>query len=134
MCAYIHSYSGGRSDTAQQPEADEAEVEADADAEAEAADGERVEQRRWLDAEVERVVAERRRVEEFERELSRREELIARKEALLNEKLRLQEKKLRASHALQQVCLALMLPENSLLNTRLILAKILNLDIYCTLQ
>ena len=90
--------SGSRGDMAQP--AEEADGEAAADEEK---GRERAEQRRWLDAEVERVVAERRRVEEFERELSRREELIARKEALLNEKLRLQDKKQRASHALQQV-------------------------------
>ncbi len=61
------------------------------------------EERRWLDGEVERVLTERRRFEEFERELKQREELLERKEALLREQLALQEKKVRASQTIDQV-------------------------------
>lgn len=58
------------------------------------------EQKRWLDEEMEKVLEQRRGLEDLEGELTKREEILAKKEALLMERSGLESKKLRSS----QVC------------------------------
>lgn len=58
------------------------------------------EQKRWLDEEMEKVLEQRRGLEDLEGELTKREEILAKKEALLLERSGLESKKLRSS----QVC------------------------------
>ncbi|XP_041930189.1 kinesin-like protein kif7 isoform X2 [Alosa sapidissima] len=65
------------------------------------------EQKRWLDDEMERVLDQRRGLEELEEELSRREEILAKKEALLAERSGLETKRLRSSQALSKDLVAL---------------------------
>ncbi|KAL3842329.1 hypothetical protein ACJMK2_020357 [Sinanodonta woodiana] len=60
------------------------------------------EQRRWLDSEVEKIVEQRRQIEELQQELQKREEIIARKEAILSQKSELEIKKLRSSQVLNK--------------------------------
>lgn len=55
------------------------------------------EQKRWLDEEMERVLDQRRGLEELEGELTKREEILAKKEALLQERSSLETKRLRSS-------------------------------------
>lgn len=55
------------------------------------------EQKRWLDEEMERVLEQRRGLEELEGELTKREEILAKKEALLQERSGLETKRLRSS-------------------------------------
>lgn len=55
------------------------------------------EQKRWLDEEMERVLEQRRGLEELEGELTKREEILAKKEALLQERSSLETKRLRSS-------------------------------------
>lgn len=54
-------------------------------------------QKRWLDEEMERVLEQRRGLEELEGELTKREEILAKKEALLQERSSLETKRLRSS-------------------------------------
>eukprot|EP00105_Crassostrea_gigas_P031496 XP_011454206.1 PREDICTED: kinesin-like protein KIF27 isoform X3 [Crassostrea gigas] len=60
------------------------------------------EQRRWLDNEVEKVVEQRRQVEELEEMVKKREEIVSKKEAILNEKSELEMKKLRSSQVINK--------------------------------
>lgn len=59
------------------------------------------EQKRWLDEEMEKVLDQRRGLDDLEGELTKREEILAKKEALLLERSGLESKKLRSS----QVCI-----------------------------
>ncbi|KAM5328474.1 kinesin-like protein KIF27 isoform 2-T3 [Glossophaga mutica] len=59
-----------------------------------------VEQKKWLDEEVEKVLNQRQELEELEEELKKREAIVSKKEALLQEKSDLETKKLRSSQAL----------------------------------
>lgn len=58
------------------------------------------EQKRWLDEEMERVLEQRRGLEDLEGELTKREEILAKKEALLHERSGLETKRLRSSQVL----------------------------------
>ncbi|KAI8784176.1 kinesin-like protein KIF27 isoform X1 [Biomphalaria glabrata] len=60
------------------------------------------EQRKWLDAEVEKVLEQRRQNETLEQELKQRETILAKKEAIIAEKSELEMKKLRSSQALNK--------------------------------
>ncbi|XP_051919424.1 kinesin-like protein kif7 [Hippocampus zosterae] len=60
------------------------------------------EQKRWLDEEMERVLDQRRGLEDLEGELTKREEILAKKEALLQERSDLETKRLRSSQALSK--------------------------------
>ncbi|KAH9519223.1 Kinesin-like protein kif27 [Bulinus truncatus] len=60
------------------------------------------EQRKWLDAEVEKVLEQRRQNEELDQELRRREAILAKREALVVEKSELEMRKLRSSQALNK--------------------------------
>ncbi|KAJ8412952.1 hypothetical protein AAFF_G00105340 [Aldrovandia affinis] len=60
------------------------------------------EQKRWLDEEMERVLGQRRGLEDLEGELTKREEILAKKEALLQERSGLESKRLRSSQALSK--------------------------------
>ncbi|KAG9352332.1 hypothetical protein JZ751_020745 [Albula glossodonta] len=60
------------------------------------------EQKRWLDEEMERVLEQRRGLEDLEGELTKREEILAKKEALLQERSGLESKRLRSSQALSK--------------------------------
>uniref|UniRef100_H2VAX9 Kinesin family member 7 n=1 Tax=Takifugu rubripes TaxID=31033 RepID=H2VAX9_TAKRU len=60
------------------------------------------EQKRWLDEEMERVLEQRRGLEDLEGELTKREEILAKKEALLQERSSLETKRLRSSQALSK--------------------------------
>uniref|UniRef100_A0A8C4GFV7 Kinesin family member 7 n=1 Tax=Dicentrarchus labrax TaxID=13489 RepID=A0A8C4GFV7_DICLA len=60
------------------------------------------EQKRWLDEEMERVLEQRRGLEDLEGELTKREEILAKKEALLHERSGLETKRLRSSQALSK--------------------------------
>ncbi|MEQ2288741.1 Kinesin-like protein kif7, partial [Ameca splendens] len=60
------------------------------------------EQKRWLDEEMERVLDQRRALEDLEGELTKREEILAKKEALLQERSGLETKRLRSSQALSK--------------------------------
>ncbi|XP_051506257.1 kinesin-like protein kif7 isoform X2 [Myxocyprinus asiaticus] len=60
------------------------------------------EQKRWLDEEMEKVLGQRRGLEDLEGELTKREEILAKKEALLLERSGLESKKLRSSQALSK--------------------------------
>lgn len=55
------------------------------------------EQKRWLDEEMERVLDQRRGLEDLEGELTKREQILAKKEALLQERSGLETKRLRSS-------------------------------------
>ncbi|XP_035825943.1 kinesin-like protein KIF27 isoform X2 [Aplysia californica] len=59
------------------------------------------EQRRWLDAEVEKVLEQRRQNENLEKDLHKREAIIAKKEAVLSEKSELEIKRMRSSQSIQ---------------------------------
>lgn len=58
------------------------------------------EQKRWLDEEMERVLEQRRGLEDLEGELTKREDILAKKEALLQERSGLETKRLRSSQVL----------------------------------
>ncbi|XP_048337906.1 kinesin-like protein KIF7 isoform X1 [Sphaerodactylus townsendi] len=58
------------------------------------------EQKKWLDSEIEKVLEQRRALEELEDELTKREAIVVKKEALLQEKSGLENKRLRSSQAL----------------------------------
>lgn len=58
------------------------------------------EQKRWLDEEMERVLGQRRELEDLEGELTKREQILAKKEALLQERSGLETKRLRSSQVL----------------------------------
>uniref|UniRef100_A0A3P8VAL4 Kinesin family member 7 n=1 Tax=Cynoglossus semilaevis TaxID=244447 RepID=A0A3P8VAL4_CYNSE len=60
------------------------------------------EQKRWLDEEMERVLEQRRGLEDLEGELTKREQILAKKEALLQERSGLETKRLRSSQALSK--------------------------------
>uniref|UniRef100_A0A3Q2DEE1 Kinesin family member 7 n=1 Tax=Cyprinodon variegatus TaxID=28743 RepID=A0A3Q2DEE1_CYPVA len=60
------------------------------------------EQKRWLDEEMERVLDQRKALEDLEGELTKREEILAKKEALLQERSGLETKRLRSSQALSK--------------------------------
>uniref|UniRef100_A0A3Q2NXX0 Kinesin family member 7 n=1 Tax=Fundulus heteroclitus TaxID=8078 RepID=A0A3Q2NXX0_FUNHE len=60
------------------------------------------EQKRWLDEEMERVLDQRRALEDLEGELTKREQILAKKEALLQERSGLETKRLRSSQALSK--------------------------------
>ncbi|KAM9817173.1 kinesin-like protein kif7 [Neosynchiropus ocellatus] len=60
------------------------------------------EQKRWLDEEMERVLDQRRGLEDLEGELTKREAILAKKEALLQERSGLETKRLRSSQALSK--------------------------------
>ncbi|XP_004067387.1 kinesin-like protein KIF7 [Oryzias latipes] len=60
------------------------------------------EQKRWLDEEMERVLEQRRGLEDLEGELTKREEILAKKEALLQERSGLETKRLLSSQALSK--------------------------------
>lgn len=59
------------------------------------------EQKRWLDEEMERVLDQRKALEDLEGELTKREEILAKKEALLQERSGLETKRLRSSQVLR---------------------------------
>lgn len=58
------------------------------------------EQKRWLDEEMERVLDQRKELEDLEGELTKREQILAKKEALLQERSGLETKRLRSSQVL----------------------------------
>ncbi|CAK6442440.1 unnamed protein product [Pipistrellus nathusii] len=60
------------------------------------------EQKRWLDQEMEKVLQQRRALEELGEELRKREAILAKKEALVQEKTGLESKRLRSSQALTE--------------------------------
>ncbi|XP_068435791.1 kinesin-like protein kif7 [Clinocottus analis] len=60
------------------------------------------EQKRWLDEEMERVLDQRKELEDLEGELTKREQILAKKEALLQERSELETKRLRSSQALSK--------------------------------
>uniref|UniRef100_M3YWE9 Kinesin family member 7 n=1 Tax=Mustela putorius furo TaxID=9669 RepID=M3YWE9_MUSPF len=60
------------------------------------------EQKRWLDQEMEKVLQQRRALEELGQELHKREAILAKKEALMQEKTGLESKRLRSSQALSE--------------------------------
>uniref|UniRef100_A0A8C6KD32 Kinesin family member 7 n=1 Tax=Nothobranchius furzeri TaxID=105023 RepID=A0A8C6KD32_NOTFU len=60
------------------------------------------EQKRWLDEEMERVLDQRRGLEDLEGELTKREQILAKKEALLQERSGLETKRLLSSQALSK--------------------------------
>ncbi|XP_076980289.1 kinesin-like protein KIF7 [Tamandua tetradactyla] len=60
------------------------------------------EQRKWLDVEMEKVLQQRRALEELGRELHKREAILAKKEVLVQEKTGLESKRLRSSQALSE--------------------------------
>ena len=55
------------------------------------------EQKKWLDQEMEKVLQQRRALEELGEELHKREAILAKKEALMQEKTGLESKRLRSS-------------------------------------
>lgn len=55
------------------------------------------EQKKWLDQEMEKVLQQRRALEELGEELRKREVILAKKEALMQEKTGLESKRLRSS-------------------------------------
>ncbi|TDH17088.1 hypothetical protein EPR50_G00005140 [Perca flavescens] len=59
-------------------------------------------QKRWLDEEMERVLDQRKELEDLEGELTKREQILAKKEALLQERSGLETKRLRSSQALSK--------------------------------
>ncbi|XP_055517518.1 kinesin-like protein kif7 [Leucoraja erinacea] len=58
------------------------------------------EQKRWLDMEIEKVLEQRKALDDLEEELNKRETIVEKKEALLQEKNGLESKRLRSSQAL----------------------------------
>ncbi|KAB0348445.1 hypothetical protein FD754_013302 [Muntiacus muntjak] len=60
------------------------------------------EQKKWLDQEMEKVLQQRRALEELGEELHKREAILAKKEALMQEKTGLESKRLRSSQALNE--------------------------------
>ncbi|KAM8972299.1 kinesin-like protein KIF7 [Pelodytes ibericus] len=58
------------------------------------------EQKKWLDSEIDKVLEQRRALDELEEELEKREGILSKKEALLQEKNDLEIKRLRSSQAL----------------------------------
>ncbi|XP_069767984.1 kinesin-like protein kif7 isoform X2 [Narcine bancroftii] len=58
------------------------------------------EQKRWLDMEIEKVLEQRKALDDLEEELHKRETIVEKKEALLQEKSGLESKRLRSSQAL----------------------------------
>ncbi|EDL07057.1 mCG19450, isoform CRA_b [Mus musculus] len=60
------------------------------------------EQKKWLDQEMEKVLQQRRALEELGEELRKREVILAKKEALMQEKTGLESKRLRSSQALNE--------------------------------
>ncbi|XP_066052504.1 kinesin-like protein KIF7 isoform X2 [Chamaea fasciata] len=58
------------------------------------------EQKKWLDMEMDKVLEQRRALDELEDELRKREAIVAKKEALLQEKNGLESKRLRSSQVL----------------------------------
>ncbi|XP_059808842.1 kinesin-like protein kif7 isoform X4 [Hypanus sabinus] len=58
------------------------------------------EQKKWLDLEIEKVLEQRKALEDLEEELNKRETIVEKKEALLQEKSGLESKRLRSSQAL----------------------------------
>lgn len=60
------------------------------------------EQKKWLDQEMEKVLQQRRALEELGEELRKREAILAKKEALMQEKTGLESKRLRSSQALSE--------------------------------
>ncbi|XP_045152411.1 kinesin-like protein KIF7 isoform X1 [Echinops telfairi] len=60
------------------------------------------EQKKWLDLEMEKVLQQRRALEELGEELHKREAILGKKEALLQEKTGLESKRLRSSQALSE--------------------------------
>ncbi|XP_074151240.1 kinesin-like protein KIF7 [Sminthopsis crassicaudata] len=60
------------------------------------------EQKKWLDLEMEKVLEQRRALEELGEELRKRETILAKKEALMLEKTGLESKRLRSSQALNE--------------------------------
>ncbi|XP_068266251.1 kinesin-like protein KIF7 [Nyctibius grandis] len=58
------------------------------------------EQKKWLDMEMDKVLEQRRALNELEDELRKREAIVAKKEALMQEKNGLESKRLRSSQAL----------------------------------
>ncbi|XP_029465083.1 kinesin-like protein KIF7 [Rhinatrema bivittatum] len=58
------------------------------------------EQKKWLDLEMDKVLEQRRALEELEEELKKRETIVNKKEALLQEKHDLESKRLQSSQAL----------------------------------
>ncbi|XP_028351633.1 kinesin-like protein KIF7 isoform X6 [Physeter macrocephalus] len=59
-------------------------------------------QKKWLDQEMEKVLRQRRALEELGEELHKREAILAKKEALVQEKTGLESKRLRSSQALNE--------------------------------
>lgn len=60
------------------------------------------EQKKWLDQEMEKVLHQRRALEELGEELRKREAILAKKEALMQEKTGLESKRLQSSQALNE--------------------------------
>ncbi|XP_055412778.1 kinesin-like protein KIF7 isoform X2 [Bubalus kerabau] len=60
------------------------------------------EQKKWLDQEMEKVLQQRRALEELGEELHKREAILAKKEALMQEKTGLESKRLQSSQALNE--------------------------------
>nr|XP_058912570.1 kinesin-like protein KIF7 isoform X1 [Kogia breviceps] len=59
-------------------------------------------QKKWLDQEMEKVLRQRRALEELGEELHKREAILAKKEALVQEKTGLESKRLRSNQALNE--------------------------------
>lgn len=59
------------------------------------------EQKKWLDMEMDKVLEQRRALDELEDELRKREAIVVKKEALLQEKNGLENKRLRSSQVRQ---------------------------------
>lgn len=60
------------------------------------------EQKKWLDGEIEKVVEQKRQMQQLQEELKKREDIVAKKESILKEKSELEMKKLRSSQVLNK--------------------------------
>ncbi|KAJ8298884.1 hypothetical protein KUTeg_022944 [Tegillarca granosa] len=63
-------------------------------------------QKKWLDNEVEKVLAQKQQIDQLQEDLKRREAIIAKKEAVLAEKSELEIKRLRSSQVLNKSLLS----------------------------
>ncbi|KAI0219309.1 hypothetical protein LSAT2_029120 [Lamellibrachia satsuma] len=59
-------------------------------------------QKKWLDQEIEKILEQRRQIEDLEADLQKREDIVTKKEAMLAERSELEIKKLRSSQVLNK--------------------------------
>ncbi|KAK2183775.1 hypothetical protein NP493_289g01021 [Ridgeia piscesae] len=59
-------------------------------------------QKKWLDQEIEKILEQRRQIEDLEADLQKREDVVTKKEAMLAERSELEIKKLRSSQVLNK--------------------------------